>query len=143
MSRVLSVLVVVCSVVTPVAAQDDARVCRAVALLAPADRPTVPVVVVEDVQALYRERFGRPADPRVEAVYDDGRIYVNAKSPTYRDRFKLAAVLAHEEVHARGIADEVPARRRQLDVLRGFGRRVDRGYVAAVEFDLRTSGGAR
>jgi hypothetical protein len=115
----------------------DARVRRAVALLGPEDRPTVPVVVVQDVQALYRRRFGRAADPRVEAVYDDGRIYVNARSGSYRDRYKLASVLAHEQVHARGVVDEGPARRRQLEVLRAFGRRVDRGYVEAVESTLR------
>lgn len=94
----------------------DANVYNSVTKIKPEDRPDFPVTVLGDDSYLF-SKLNKTAG----AVTDFGnkKIFVNRDKPTYKDPAELTALMAHEGVHSKGIADEYPAYQKQLDYITG------------------------
>jgi hypothetical protein len=118
----------------------DTRLYNAAALLKPEDRPRVPVRLFDDPDALY-QTFGRAkGNPRVEAVVapDKKSIFVNKKKDAYKNKWRLAGVLAHEGWHERNsMEDEYGAKKHEVDILKGFGPRVNPEYMRGMDTFLK------
>lgn len=99
----------------------DPAIQRAMALLVDGERPTFPIEVIDPDPKKFP--IFRVA-PATEAITDQigKKILVNRKGPGFSDDTMLAALLAHEQEHARRNGqpdqyDEGPAYQRQYDVL--------------------------
>lgn len=106
----------------------DQRLYRAATMLKPEERPTVPVKVGDDK---YRAINGTQASyyGNAESKYNPEKmihIRVQQRSPAYKDFDKrpqrLAAVLAHEGAHSRGL-EEAEAYQQEHDTLSRLGEK--------------------
>jgi Zn-dependent protease with chaperone function len=119
----------------------DTTLYKAASMLRPEERPTVPVRLYDDPEPIYRQIYQQLGQAVAEGSHvgnknstavttPDGKtIYVNRNSSTYKDARKLAATLAHEQVHVANGEDEIPAYRKGLEVLRRFGSKIPKDYV--------------
>lgn len=111
----------------------DQRVEQAMRLLAPHERPAVPVRLTRDVTATYagygiKRVVGRDFAPDAFLAPDRTVVWVNRKGAAYRDVERLAATLAHEAHHLAHDgpdknANEVAARAKEIEVLERLGER--------------------
>lgn len=83
----------------------DAKLYNAASMLDEADRPKVPVRLVDNDW-----KRSRPATAWFDSAKPDA-IHVSKNSPTFKSGNlpRLAATLAHESVHSNGEPNELPA----------------------------------
>jgi len=118
----------------------DKSLYNAAKLLAPEERPSVPVKVTHEPwrqgQGVEATFFG--FHPKYAA--DGPKIGVQRRGQAYKqfDKYpnRLAAVLAHEAKHDRG-ANEAEAYQRQYDVLQRLGE-TDKNFLKAMSERIAT-----
>lgn len=127
----------------------DKNLYNAAKLLAPEERPTVPVRTFDDPLPVYEEihrqlglraptkaGIGRAAS--AVTLPDHSMIYVNRNSPDYKNLGQLATALGHEQVHvSRSDDKEVPAYQRGMDIVRRLGKQVPKDFANAYANQLR------
>lgn len=127
----------------------DKNLYNAAKLLAPEERPTVPVRLFTDPLPVYSEihkqlglaaptkqGIGRPAS--AITTPDKKIIYVNQNSPDYKNLSQLATALAHEQVHvSRNDSEEFPAYQKGMEVIQRLGKQVPKDFASAYATQLR------
>jgi len=95
----------------------DAKIYNAATMLAPEERPKVPVRMVNNDWAK-----SRPTPMWFDSAKPD-HISVSTGSPSYKkgDMPRLAAMLGHEAIHSGGQMAEVPGYERETAILQRFG----------------------
>ncbi len=126
----------------------DKNLLNAAKLLAPEERPTVPVRLFTDPKPVYQEVYRQlgielPANANVGnstavATPDHKTIYINQKNEAYKNLPMLATTLAHEQVHvARGDTEEIPAYQKGMEIIGRYRKQIPRDYANAYSTQLR------
>lgn len=127
----------------------DKNLYNAAKLLAPEERPTVPVRLFNDPLPVYSEihrqlglamptkaGIGRPAS--AITTPDKKIIYVNQNGPDYKNLGQLATALAHEQVHvSRNDDKEIPAYQKGMEIVQRLGKQVPKDFASAYSNQLR------